>query len=92
MTTWLLRLVDWYLARRDERRLPTNTSFLAVSAHVRRIAATAIPLIEAMDAKPFRGGYKRRQVEAKLFRLYPASAKVDVALAIEVAIRQMRGL
>ena len=92
MKELLLRLVDWYLARRFEYREAQSVQWLAISQRVDEIAAAAAPLIEQIDTKPFRGGYKRRRVEAQLFRLYPADAKTDIALAVEVAIRRMRGL
>ena len=74
---------------RQEIRKTFPVSFPSV---VFVFVAAAAPLIEQIDTKPFRGGYKRRRVEAQLFRLYPADAKTDIALAVEVAIRRMRGL
>lgn len=88
----ILKLIDWFLARRGERRIKQSSVILEIAANVQEIASAAIPLISEMDKKPFRGGYKRRQVEAKLFRLFPTEPKTDIALAVEVAIRLMRGL
>lgn len=88
----ILRLIDWFLARRGERRTVVSSSFLEIAANVQEMASTAIQLILTEDKKPFRGEYKRRQVYARLVRLFPTEPKVDIALAIEVAVRLVKGL
>ena len=88
----LFKLIDWYLARHGAKRVASSSSLLEITERVQDMAATAIPLIQQIESKPFRGEYKRRQIYAQLFRLFPAEPKADVSLAVEVAVRLVKGL
>lgn len=88
----LFKLIDWYLARHGARRVAASSSMMEIPARVQDMATAAIPLIQQMEAKPFRGEYKRRQVYAQLFRMFPAEPKADISLAVEVAVRLVKGI
>ena len=87
----ILRLIDWFLAKRGERRAARSSQLLELTPRVQALAIASCSLIAQMDKKPFRGEYKRRQVYAQLVRAFPADLKMDVALAIEVAVRMVKG-
>ena len=88
----LFKLIDWYLARHGARRVAASSSLMEITERVQDMATAAIPLIQKIDSKPFRGEYKRRQVYAQLFRMFPAEPKADISLAVEVAVRLVKGL
>lgn len=88
----LFKLIDWYLARHGAKRVAATSVMLEVPANVQEMAPAALPLIRAQEGKPFRGEYKRRQVYAQLARMFPQEPKIDVSLAVEVAVRWMKGI
>jgi hypothetical protein len=88
----LFRLIDWYLARHGAKRVAATSIMIEIPANVQEIAIAALPLILVQEGKPFRGEYKRRQVYAQLARMFPQEPKVDVSLAVEIAVRMAKGI
>jgi hypothetical protein len=54
----------------------------------------AVPLVESweIEESEFAGEYKRHQVYARLIKLFPDAERIDLAQAIELALRKIRGL
>lgn len=84
----ILRLVDWYLAQRGERRIPASSSIDVVPFVVLQMTHEAVDLVRRVDAAPQSGEWKKHEVYARMLKLYPQTTKRLVSWAIERAVRE----
>lgn len=88
MKNLLIEFGFWLLAKCGldvEIKKPRN--ILDVGPEVLNLLETARRLVAMVDPGPESGEWKRHTVYSRLIKLFPASAKRDLALAIELALR-----
>ena len=85
----ILKLIDWYLARKGFARVLSGPALEWVPPSVREMTDAAIPLALEEDPKPHDGEWKRHQVYARMLKRFPQMRKQDVSWAVERAVRML---
>lgn len=88
----ILRFISWLARRRGMRIVPWTSLTIEVPRLVQVMEKDARPLVLNEEPSVMKGEGKRHQVYARMLKLYPDAEKADVALAIELAVRRMKGL
>ena len=82
------RLIDWYLTRKGFYRVASNHRLVQVDRVVWEILPAAKIITQKWGRKEgLSGEAKRHQAYARLIKEFPEAKHQDIALAIELAVR-----